>query len=318
MQAKISVVMCCYNGEEFLREQLDSVLRQTQPAFEIIVRDDASSDGTWALLQTYASQYPCIIPSRNAANLGFKRNFALALADAQGDYIAYCDQDDIWCEHHLAYLLQLIQGKDLAVGNALLVDAQGRSLGFSLREEFCYRPVAQNEIDKLYPIFYRSSLYQGASMLLTKRLKQALLPIPEAVAFHDVWTAALACCMGGINDSDEIITLYRQHGNNVTKHHKASLWRELKMRHHFCYAPDRMALYEGLMQRLPERSTELDAFLAQWKHYADLCRRPSDRCKAFRLRFGQYKKIYTTGNYRYFCLRALHWLLTPPFKTASN
>jgi glycosyltransferase involved in cell wall biosynthesis len=139
MKADISVVLCTYNGAAYLREQLDSLLRQTLPATEIILRDDASTDNTWAVVESYVQQYPQIKAQRNAQNLGFKQNFAQALQDAQGDFIAYCDQDDIWTDHHLEVFYQLIGEQDLAVCNALLVDKQARSLGFSLREEFAYR-----------------------------------------------------------------------------------------------------------------------------------------------------------------------------------
>ena len=314
MKADISVVLCTYNGAAYLREQLDSLLRQTLPATEIILRDDASTDNTWAVVESYVQHYPQIKAQRNAQNLGFKQNFAQALQDAQGDFIAYCDQDDIWTDHHLEVLYQLIGEKDLAVGNALLVDEQARSLGFSLREEFAYRNVAQTEVEKLYPIFYRSSVYQGASMLLRKSLKEALLPFPEGVAFHDVWTASMACCLGGINDTQEIITYYRQHGKNVTSHRAANIFRELKMRHHVTFAADRWALYQALQERIPAKTAELQSFLDDWKWYHDHAKLPAYRWKSCKHRFSRYKKIYTTKDFRYFCLRALQYLLTPPFK----
>ncbi|MBQ7946317.1 MAG: glycosyltransferase [Bacteroidales bacterium] len=314
MNPSISIVLCTYNGAKFLREQLDSLMRQTMPAFEIIVRDDASTDTTWEFLNDYARRFSSMKISRNENNQGFMRNFALALQEAQGDYIAYCDQDDIWTDDHLEVLMNLIADKDLAVGNALLIDEKAHSMGFSLREEFRYNNVAENEIDKLYPIFYRQSVYQGASMLLTKSLKESLLPFPEGLAFHDVWTAAMACCKSGINDTDRIITLYRQHGKNVTSHRKPSIFRELKMRHHVTFSPDRIYLHDALRERIQPMSPALDEFLRDWMWYYLHAKRKSYHFRAFCHRFRRYKKIYTSKDFRYFCLRALQALVTPAFK----
>lgn len=314
MRPSISVVLCTYNGAAYLREQLDSLMRQTLPIAQLLIHDDASSDDTWSIIEEYAQRYPFIQAQRNETNQGFKDNFAQALQAAEGDFVAYCDQDDIWTDDHLQVLVDLIGDKDLAVGNALLIDAQGRSLGFTLREEFRYENIAETEIDKLYPIFYRSSVYQGASMLIRRSLLDSLLPFPQGVAFHDVWTAALACCKAGLNDTDQVITLYRQHGKNVTSHRKASIVKELKMRHHVTFAADRIYLYQAIKERVQPQSSQLQAFLNDWKWYHDHAKLSAFRWQACKHRFARYKKIYTTKDFRYFCLRALQYILTPPFK----
>lgn len=92
----VSIVMCTYNGEQFLREQLDSILAQTYPIHELIIQDDCSTDHTADIVREYARQYPFIRFHANISNLGFNRNFQDALSKAEGDYIAIADQDDIW------------------------------------------------------------------------------------------------------------------------------------------------------------------------------------------------------------------------------
>lgn len=94
----VSIVMCTYNGEQFLREQLDSILAQTYPIHELIIQDDCSTDHTADIVREYARQYPFIRFHANISNLGFNRNFQDALSKAEGDYIAIADQDDIWYE----------------------------------------------------------------------------------------------------------------------------------------------------------------------------------------------------------------------------
>lgn len=95
--ARISVVMCTFNGEKFLQEQMNSILKQDYPLHEIIVQDDGSTDGTWALLEDYHSKHPALVKIfRNEERLGFNRNFHTAMLRATGDFIAISDQDDIW------------------------------------------------------------------------------------------------------------------------------------------------------------------------------------------------------------------------------
>ena len=92
----VAVVMCTYNGEKFLREQLDSILRQTYPISEIIVQDDCSTDSTVAILRSYAARDGRVRVIVNEHNLGFNRNFRSAVMKATADFVAISDQDDVW------------------------------------------------------------------------------------------------------------------------------------------------------------------------------------------------------------------------------
>ena len=93
----VSVVMCTYNGEKYLREQMDSILAQTYPIHEIIVCDDCSTDGTMNILQEYATKFPFIKVHRNTRNKGCNQNFhdIFYQVSKKVDYIAISDQDDI-------------------------------------------------------------------------------------------------------------------------------------------------------------------------------------------------------------------------------
>ena len=91
----ISIAMATYNGELFIREQLDSILTQTLSDWELIVCDDGSTDNTLSILQEYANNDSRIKIYQNETNLGFKRNFEKAIGLCSGEYIALCDQDDI-------------------------------------------------------------------------------------------------------------------------------------------------------------------------------------------------------------------------------
>lgn len=93
---KVSVVVCTYNGERYIKEQIDSIIAQTYPIHEIILQDDGSTDGTFAILRDYADRYGNITAWRNESGKGISRNFFSAMRRATGDYIALSDQDDVW------------------------------------------------------------------------------------------------------------------------------------------------------------------------------------------------------------------------------
>lgn len=108
---KVSVVMCTYNGEKYIKDQLDSILSQTYPVFEIIIQDDCSSDLTWSILESYANRYHTIKLYRNKERLNANLNFKTAFLKAEGDYICPSDQDDIWYPNKIESLVNVIGNK---------------------------------------------------------------------------------------------------------------------------------------------------------------------------------------------------------------
>ncbi|MBO4557457.1 MAG: glycosyltransferase [Bacteroidales bacterium] len=108
----VSVVMCTYNGAKYLPEQLDSILAQTCHADEIIVQDDLSTDGTMAVLHEYARKDPRIKVFSTEESRGINHNFITAIEKAQGDLIAWSDQDDIWAEDKIEKLKAALQQND--------------------------------------------------------------------------------------------------------------------------------------------------------------------------------------------------------------
>lgn len=98
----VSVVMCTYNGEKFLSQQIDSILQQTHPILELIIQDDGSTDGTLSIAESYALRYPFVHVYQNTTNLGFNENFRTAVKRTKGRFIALADQDDIWFPEKIA------------------------------------------------------------------------------------------------------------------------------------------------------------------------------------------------------------------------
>lgn len=98
IEIKISVCMCTYNGEKYIKSQLDSIIAQTKQPDEIVIIDDNSEDRTFEIVKSYAKRFNNIIwkIEKNIDNIGWKENFHNAINKASGDYIFLADQDDIW------------------------------------------------------------------------------------------------------------------------------------------------------------------------------------------------------------------------------
>lgn len=205
----ISVALCTYNGERYLAEQLDSLLAQSHRHFEIVAVDDGSTDGTPALLQDYARRDARLRVVLNPVNVGFRRNFSHAMSLCAGDFIAPCDQDDIWLPDKLQTLLEAIGTRSLVYCDSELIAADGRRLGIHISDRWAMQDVLDPAA------FVLTNCISGHAMLFRRDLLAAAPPVPEAF-FHDWWLAALAVSRGGIGYCRRVLVRYRQHDRNVT------------------------------------------------------------------------------------------------------
>lgn len=212
----ISIAMATYNGECYVREQLDSILVQTIGDWELIVCDDGSTDNTLSILRAYAKNDSRIKIYQNERNLGFKRNFEKAIDLCQGDYIALCDQDDIWYPNHLEVLYNQIGNHSLSIGNSDIVNINNTYLNKRMSDTDGIHFIPEDTKLLLYREFFYANPFQGASMLLKKDFALRCIPIPNEVHYHDTWISICACFADGLIYTYTPITRYRQHGRNVT------------------------------------------------------------------------------------------------------
>lgn len=215
----ISIAMATYNGEKYLREQLDSILAQTISDFELIIGDDHSTDSTVDILQEYSAKDPRIHYYVNPVNIGFKKNFEQVIERCQGDYIALSDQDDIWYPYHLEYLLNHIQQYAMCCGNSELVDQNNQSLHRNLSDSESIQFIPDDPHKWIFRVLLNGNPLQGASMLLRTDFAKRCMPIPDGVNYHDTWfTACSSMSQNGLYYAmTPAITRYRQHANNVTQ-----------------------------------------------------------------------------------------------------
>lgn len=205
----VSIALCTYNGEKFLKEQLDSLVNQTYPNLEILVFDDCSTDGTVELLQRYAAQYPFFKITQNEKNLGYVKNFEKAVKSCNGDYIALSDQDDIWDINKIQLQVEAINGHLLVYHDSELIADNGTSFNKNM-----------SDIINLYhgdnpETFLLFNCVSGHSCLFKKELLKYTLPFKKGY-YHDHWLAYVAANHGTIGLINKSLVKYRQHPNSNT------------------------------------------------------------------------------------------------------
>lgn len=209
----ISVIICTYNGEKYLEEQLRSVMNQTYKNLEIIINDDCSTDNTFELAKTLQKEDQRIKIYKNKNNMGFNKNFETSLKYAMGELISLCDQDDIWIEDKVQRQYELIQKENssLVYCNAQLIDVNGKDLYINLFTQLHVTPISG---DTQLGLIYDNCI-SGNTMMFKSSIVHKIYPIPEQI-FFDRWIGFVASYDGPVSVIKEPLILYRQHGGNVT------------------------------------------------------------------------------------------------------
>jgi glycosyltransferase involved in cell wall biosynthesis len=205
----VSVVMCTYNGEHFLEEQLESILNQTWLNLEILIADDASTDNTWSMLQAYTNRDGRIQIFQNEQRLGYTENFSRNCARATAPYLVIADQDDVW---HLQKIERLMSALPEHV--PMIYCDSIRFSGTPPRDAKpnpTYRRFDGTEILKL-ALFNTIS---GHAMLARTSFIHSLLPFQEGL-MYDWYAGAVAAANGGVAYFPETLVYQRVHDRNAT------------------------------------------------------------------------------------------------------
>ena len=209
--------MATYNGERYLAEQLKSILGQTLEADEIVVVDDASTDGTREILDDFVRRCPGrLTVMAHEINMGPKAAFARGIQQARGDFIALSDQDDIWRQEKLKRLFSKISGApnaglcfhDLEMVNK---DGDPRAASFwkSAPKSQCLPVVGMDARNRIAGF---SNPVPGCTMFFDARLKGVILPMPESPHVgHDWWISAVAFFSADPVYVSEPLIRYRLH-----------------------------------------------------------------------------------------------------------
>lgn len=210
--------MATYNGAKYIREQIDSILGQTVQDFELIISDDCSTDDTFAIVNEYCMKDSRLRIYKNTTNIGYRRNFENLVPKCKGDYVAFCDQDDIWLPNHLEILYNNIGDYDVCTADSEIIDANGCRLGFKSSDYNRLKHFPTKPLEQSYVYMYWHNPFAGCNTLYRKSFLDRILPIGDyKINLHDTYIDTMACLIGnGIKYIEDVILLYRFHTDSVT------------------------------------------------------------------------------------------------------
>ncbi|MHA4893633.1 glycosyltransferase [Pedobacter sp. PWIIR3] len=210
----ISVALCVFNGEHYLAEQLDSILRQDYKNMEVIIVDDSSTDGSWKLLEKFKQEYPQIQLFKNTENIGFNKNFQKALSLCNGQFIAIADQDDVWHYDKLSILYQKI-GENLLIyhDSALIIEGKLSEKKISDNHNFVAGKCEQ------YLLY--DNCVSGHACLINRELLNYITPFPNDL-YYDWWMGYTAANLGRLAFTNQSLVQHRRHATSSTSNDKTT------------------------------------------------------------------------------------------------
>lgn len=222
---KISVCMATYNGEKYIREQLESILMQLELTDEVIISDDESTDKTLEVVKSLNDSRIKIV--LNQGEKGYTRNFENALKNSTGDIIFLSDQDDIWKKNKVKNMIKEFSTYDLVISDAEIVDKDLKLLNES---HFNLRGVKRGFLNN-----FLKTRYVGACMAFKRKVLEKVLPFPEnqKLCAHDYWITIVCEAFYKVKLINQPLIKYRRHENNVSNggnKSKNTLLKKIKVR----------------------------------------------------------------------------------------
>lgn len=218
----VEIVICTFNGERYVAEQLESIFSQTCKPDFISIYDDASTDSTLAVvheaIKRHEQQHIEIRIVKNKKNLGYVQNFSQGIIAAKADVLFFCDQDDRWHSNKIEVALNLLNKTkaDLVFSDGGLIDAASKKIpgksvlnryGLSAADILEFSSHAVNRLA-------RRNYINGAAMAIRRETALSAMPVPAGLP-HDYWMAIWCALHGGIVGSPQCLYDYRQHSSNV-------------------------------------------------------------------------------------------------------
>jgi glycosyltransferase involved in cell wall biosynthesis len=211
----ISVALCTYNGELFLRQQLASIEQQTRLPDELVVCDDRSKDQTLTIVREFAASAP--FPVRifeNERNLGVSANFERAIRLCEGSLIALCDQDDIWYPHRLQLSEQELATHPeagLVFSDADLIDDRSQLANRTLWQRLGFAGKREDQLSAgQYIVLAKHRFVTGATVMFRAALRDRFLPVEEGW-IHDEWIALIIAAFSDLRPIAQPLINYRIH-----------------------------------------------------------------------------------------------------------
>ncbi|MBV9961931.1 MAG: glycosyltransferase family 2 protein [Parafilimonas sp.] len=224
----VSIVIATYNGEKYLQEQLDSIFQQTYKNLEIIAVDDASTDNTLQILNAYSLKYDNMNVFANKANIGYIKNFEKGFMLSSGNFIAPCDQDDVWHADKIKLLVEAINDCVLAYCDSFVCNERLETDGKKISDRVHFTNLNNCLQQAVFSRIY------GNTILFKHELLKKIIPFTEILP-HDWWITFNATIGGCIKFLDKPMVYYRQHTQNaigaINRGEKSKQQSEVKNTH---------------------------------------------------------------------------------------
>ena len=220
----VDILMATYNGGAFVGEQIESIRKQTDGNWRLLVHDDGSTDETVAIVKQYAAADARIkLVEDGVSGLGVAKNFIHLLKYSDAEYVMFCDQDDVWLPDKVEKMRAEISKKDnnrpqVVYSNAYLWNPT--------------KGIISNRNTLTYPRNLRQLLFlntgiQGAASIFNRKAKELLMCELPYYAMHDHALLLCLITMGEVGYMDEPLMYYRQHEHNVTGNAPGSMTKKI-------------------------------------------------------------------------------------------
>lgn len=213
----IDILLPTYNGEKYLKEQLDSILNQTYKNIRLIISDDCSKDSTPKILEEYRKKDERIELYLQKENIGVVKGIEFLLKKVKSNYYMLADQDDVWLPIKVEKSIETLtkQNADLVFGDLEVVDQNLKTIYPSFGDFMMLNRKINKYIDS-YKVNYLYNCVTGCTVLSKKEFIEKILPIPTESKYliHDHWIGLIVALNGKLAYMPEKYIKYRQHGNN--------------------------------------------------------------------------------------------------------
>jgi N-acetyl sugar amidotransferase len=246
-----SICMATYNGEKYLAEQVNSILSQMGESDELIVVDDASTDGTLSYLERIVD--PRVKVFSNQLNIGHVQTFARCLNLASGKYILMSDQDDVWIDGRLQVIKNALESGVLLVSsNSEFIDSKSDVIKSHLHfPPFLSEVDSGHHLKNIKKIFFGKAFYYGCCMGLSEELRKLILPIPAYVESHDIWIAMAANLVRSNAHLNRSTVVRRIHDTNATELNR-NFFKKIKSRFIFILSILNLCLRIAMRRKKPK------------------------------------------------------------------
>lgn len=219
--SKTAILLATLNGEQFLREQLDSLIAQNYKNWLLYIHDDNSSDATVEIIRHYQDKNPkqIFFFDDNISTRSAAGNFNYLLQKVDADYYMFCDQDDIWFSDKIERTLTAMQDLEkknpdqacMIFSDLEVVDAQGDTLENSLWKAQKLDPTLVYDTASILAL----NVVTGCTIMINQQAKKVVSPMPSSDIEHDHWIAIHISKYGYSAFIDAPLLKYRQHASNV-------------------------------------------------------------------------------------------------------